>query len=222
DFSVRQTAGGSCTFPELITIRDLDRGTIVKEWNGTEASAMLHCPVEFNPATSSTTWSTVGHEEKPIIINQTGSYAVTAKHLFKTVQKEFRLIAVSDTENDTSPEVAARLSSASKEMETVKALLEKYPNANLTVTANYYSRLFQEFQKYHPSAIVQYSVAKTDSYPLTEAGPNKAGRALLLTIIFDRYYENNTPQLNIVQCIGENDSSLSVSVLPIGISEIKC
>ncbi len=147
--------------PELVTIKDLLTGKIVKEWNGTQDSALLFCPIETNPADFGTTWNTRSYEENPIIFNDTGSYAVVAKHLFKTVQKEFKVIAVADDGSDTSQEVVARLSSISKDLDTVKALLEKYPNANLTVTANYYSKLFQEFQKYHPSAIIQYSVAKT-------------------------------------------------------------
>jgi hypothetical protein len=225
DFAVRQTAGGSCVAPELIIIKDLETGTIVKEWNGTKQSAMLlGCPFESNPATSGMTWSTRGFEENPILFNKTGSYAVIAKHLFKTAQKQFTVIAISDGEkHDTSPETIARLSSIAENMHIVKALLDKYPSANSTVTANYNSMLFQEFQKFQPHAIVQYYVGETAQHEAIDASNKGGGRQLLITIIFDRYYEYNTALLTIVQCTDKNYSSLSVSELPIGISEIeKC
>lgn len=92
-------------------------------------------------------------------------------------------------------------------------MLEKYPDANSIVTANYYSDLFNEFEKYHPAGIVQYSVAKTDQ--LTQN--------LSVTVIFDRYYGYDNAPLTIVQCTGENYSSLVASGFPIGSLEIeKC
>lgn len=119
DFSVMQSSGGDNTFPELVMIKDLDSGTIVKEWNGTKMDAIsLGGPIEINPATYGVTWST-SSDENPLIINKTGSYSVVAKHLFKTAQKEFKVLG-SDN-GDTSPEVVAQLSSATKKMEVVKA-----------------------------------------------------------------------------------------------------
>jgi hypothetical protein len=90
------------------------------------------------------TWTTKSRED-PLIFNQTGSYAVVAKHLHKTVQKDFRVVAVGDDGSDTSPTVTTSLLSKPNNLDTVKALLQKYPDANATVTANYNSKLFREF-----------------------------------------------------------------------------
>lgn len=202
DFAVRQIAGGGCVLPELIIIKDLNTGEIIREWNGTSANVSPFCRVITNPATQGTTWTTKTAEENPIIFNQTGSYAVVAKHLFVSVQKEFDIIEVGDNGNDTSPEVVDVLLSRSSESETLKALLQKYPDANVTATANFYSKMFQEFEKYDPAGIVQYSVDNTDS---------GKDRALTASVIFDRYYENsgNMPLIHI-KCSGENYTSISV------------
>lgn len=204
DFAVEQRAGGACVFPEHIMIKDLDTGRIIKEWDGaTESAILLGCPIDANPLTSGMTWTTKSWE-KPLIFNQTGSYAVVAKHLFKMVQKDFKVVAVGDDGSDTSSQVAMSLLSKSSNLDTVKVLLHKYPDANTTLTANYRSKLFEEFQKYHPSGIVQYQVVKSAA---TEYG--KEGRSLTVTVIFDRYYENNSVPLVLVQCVGENYNSLS-------------
>lgn len=217
DFAVTQKFGG-CVFPENIVVKNLETGDIVWQFNSTEANFMLFGCMHYDPATSRMTMNAV--DENPLIINQTGSYAVIAKHQFKTVQKDFAVTGIDN--NDTSPEVVARLSSMSEHMEVVRTLLEKYPDANSTVTANYNSELFKKYQRYNPSGIVQYSVGKTDPYQ-SAAEPSKEGRALSVTIIFDRYYRFNTAPLTIVQCTGENYSSLYVSQLPVVISEInKC
>lgn len=226
DFAVRQTAGGGCVNPELIMIKDLGTGRIVREWNGTKEDVLLSCPIIFNSADFGVTWNTKGAEENPIVFNQTGSYAVVAKHLFRTVQKEFKIVAVGGG-GDTSPDVSASLLSKSKDLDVVKALLERYPDANLTVTANYHSKLFSEFQKYHPNGIVQYSVSKTEPRTMTTAPAefSKGDRALAVTVIFDRYYEwnNNSAPLIIAQCTGQDYSSLSISELYMPESEIeKC
>lgn len=233
DFAVRQTAGGGCVNPELIMIKDLNTGQIVKEWNGTKDNFMMSCPVITNPATFGVTWTTKSTEENPLVFNQTGSYAVIAKHLFRTVQKEFKIIAIGDNDgmgSDTSPEVVASLLSKARGLDTVKSLLEKYPNANLTVTANYHSKLFDESQRYHPSGIVQYSVSKTDPHLRSPSPsspsplqPQGEGRALAATVIFDRYYEKDTAPLIIAQCKDEGYSSLAIGESYMPDSEIeKC
>ena len=210
DFSVTQTAGGDCAFPDLVMIKDLQNNMIVKEWNGTEESAkFLGCRIYGNPAMSGMTWSSKWDEANPIIINQTGTYSVVAKHLFKTVHKEFR-VAANDNGSDTSVEAATYFTSLAKNMDAVKALLEKYPDANSTVTANYYSKQFQEFQKYHPDGIVQYSAS------------TKEERQLLVTVIFDRYNDPNNLPITIVQCTGQNYQATFVTEFPgTGVSEVR-
>ena len=209
DFAVTQKFGG-CVYPESVVVKNLESGDTVWRFNGTEANFMNFCPPYTNPAMSSMTMNAA--DEPLLIINHTGYYAVIAKHQFKTVQKEFKVTDVGNS--DTSPETIAHLSSMSKNMDIVKALIEKYPNANSTVTANFNSELFNEYQKYDPSGIVQYSVDKTVS---------NESRALLLTIIFDRYFRFNTAPLTIIQCTSENYSWLYATQLPAGISEIeKC
>jgi hypothetical protein len=211
DFAVTQKFGG-CVYPESVVIKNLETGDTVWRFNGTEANYLnFACPAYANPAISRMIMNSAS--ENLLILNDTGPYAVIASHQFKTVQKEFTVIAIGDS--DTPPETIARLSSMSKNLDVVKALLEKYPNANSTVTANFNSELFKEYQKYNPSGIVQYSADKI--------GPDKEGRALLLTIIFDRYYRFNTTPLTIIQCTSENYSWLYATQLPAGISEIeKC
>jgi len=211
DFAVTQKFGG-CVYPESIVVKNIENGDTVWRFNGTEANFMiLGCPTYSNPAISQMTMNAAS--EPLLILNHTGSYAVIAKHQFRTLQKDFTVIDNGDS--DTSPEVIARLSSMSKHLDVVKALLEKYPNANSTVTANYNSELFKEYQKYSPSAIVQYSVDKI--------GPDNESRAVSLIIIFDRYYRFNTAPLTIIQCTSENYSSLYATQLPAGITEIdKC
>lgn len=204
DFAVRQTAGGGCVLPQLVMIKDLDDGRIVKLWNNTEIG-VFGCPVETNPDALSMTWNNKD-DLNPIFFNQTGSYAVVAKHMSKTVQKEFQVVAIGDDGRDTSPDVAASLLSHASDLDTVRALLKKYPNANTTVTANYRSELFEEFQKYHPAGIVQYHVARTESPASTEDG---RARSLTVTVMFDRQYEYNSVPLVLVHCMGENYSSLS-------------
>jgi hypothetical protein len=210
DFSVRQVAGGACVLPESITIKDSSTGKIVREWNGT--STLTFCgPVALNPATSGMTWTTKGSEEKPVIFNQTGSYAVVAKHLFMTVQQEFKVVAIEDG-NDTSPEVVSALLTKSSKSEVVKALLQKYPDADVTATANFHSELFNEFARYDPYGIVQYTVVDTDS---------DKDRTLMLSLIFDKYYENNTTPLVHLVCSGDNYSSTSVAKAFLPPSEIE-
>ena len=216
DFSVTQTAGGDCALPDLVMIKDLQNNAIVKEWNGTEESTkMLGCRIYTNPATAGMTWSSRWDEANPIIINQPGTYSVVAKHLFKTVHKEFKVAATSGS--DTSAEAATYFTSLAKNMDVVKALLEKYPDANSTVTANYYSKQFQEFQKYHPSAIVQYSVTGTNP-----DHSSREERQLLVTIIFDKYNHLNDYPVTIVQCTSEDYSAVFVTEFPgTGVSDVR-
>lgn len=219
DFAVEQRAGGRCVFPEIIMIKEINTGSTIREWDGTmEGAILLGCPIGGDPTDAGMTWSTK-RLENPIIFNQPGSYVVVAKHLFKTVQKDFKVVAIREDE-DTSPEVIASLLAKSKEFETVNTLLEKYPDANVKVTANYHSKLFEEFQKYDPNGIVQYSVAETEPRPSQVTAETDNGRALTVTVIFDRYYNINFP-LIIVQCTGENYSSLTVSKVYVAPSKIE-
>jgi hypothetical protein len=144
--------------------------------------------------------------------------------------KQFNVVAVDAVRGDTSEEVVLHLSAASKQLEIVKTLLDNYPDANSTVTANYYSDLFEEFQKYHPSGIVQYSVFTTRHNELGEDTSNIRGPELMITIIFDRYYDYNSNSnynsqriLKIMECKGANYRSMLATELPIENSEIeKC
>lgn len=218
DFAVEQRAGGTCIYPELVTIKDIDTGNVIREWDGVRESAMLlGCPIGRNPATAGMTWSTKSLE-RPIIFNQTGSYAVVAKHLFKTLQKEFTVVAVDKDENDTSSEVISNLLAKSNDLKIVKALLEKYPDANVTVTANYHSKLFEEFEKYDPNGIVQYHVDSTEPHPSVAAKSDS--RSLTVTVIFDRHYENVSLPLIVAECVGQNYSSLAVSGVYVSPSKI--
>lgn len=219
DFAVGQIAGGACTFPELVMIKETNTGNVVREWDGArESAALLRCPIGEDPA-AGMTWSTK-RLENPIIINQTGDYAVVAKHLFKTVQKDFKVVAIGEDGEDTSPEVAANLLAKSNELQTVNALLEKYPSSNVTVSANYLSRIFEAFQKYDPSGIVQYSVTNTEPLPSQSMGESDDSRTLAVTVIFDRYHNNDSP-LIVVQCTGENYSSLTINEVYVAPSKIE-
>lgn len=103
DFSVVLKAGG-CTYPGIIMIKDLEKGTVIWQFNGTSASSLLFCPIVTNPAGFSMTWQTQYNVEPPITINQTGSYAVIAKHLHRTVQDDFIVIEGSKVVAVTIPE----------------------------------------------------------------------------------------------------------------------
>jgi hypothetical protein len=211
DFAVRQIAGGYCVFPEHIMIKKLDTGRIIKEWDGN--SILSFCgPISFNPATTGMTWTTMATEEKPIIFNQTGPYVVIAKHQHMTVQQEFRVVASGGGGSDTSPQVADILLSKAENVDIVDALIEKHPYVNVIATANFHSELFKEFQEYHPHGIVQYSVTDVEPPPSSiQEEDSKESRMPTVTLIFDRYYENNTRPIIIFQCMGENYSSHFVS-----------
>jgi len=203
DFAVAQKAGG-CAMPDLIMIRDLERGNTVWMYNRTESGSLLSCPVITDPADFGQAWNSIDHTELPLVINQTGTYEVVARHLFKTVHKEFKVMA---SNGSTSPERLDRLLAASKDTGVVNALLEKYPDADLTIaTANYYSEAFQRFQQYSPNGIVQYS-AKTNSDSPT-VGEEKE---LAVTIIFGR---DGAPSTAIVVCSSESHRSLLANAAP--------
>lgn len=217
DFAVEQIAGGACVYLNLVMIKDIDTGSVIREWDsGSESAMLISCPIERNPAAAGMTWSTKSLEG-PIIFNQTGSYAVMANHLFKTVQKEFEVVAVYEDGSDTSPEVVSSLLAKSNNLEIAKALLEKYPNANVTVTANYHSKLFEEFDKYRPSGIVQYHVGKTEPRPSMDAESDDS-RSLTVTVIFERYISH--PMI-VAECTGQNYNSLTVGEVYIPPSKIE-
>lgn len=89
DFAVAQEGGG-CMYPETIMIKDLERGGIVWEFNGIQASFLLFCPIVLNYAEFEITWHSKGIE--PLVMNQTGTYAMAAKNEHLTVQKEFVVV----------------------------------------------------------------------------------------------------------------------------------
>ncbi|MEM2140981.1 hypothetical protein [Nitrososphaera sp.] len=89
DFAVAQKGGGYA-YPEMIMIKDLERGGVVWEFNGTQASFLLFCTIVTNYADFEITWHS--RDIDLLVMNQTGTYAVVAKNEHLTVQKEFVVV----------------------------------------------------------------------------------------------------------------------------------
>lgn len=91
DFRVMQKAGG-CAYPESIFVKDLSSDSTVYEFNGTEASALLLCPAQFDPARFRMQWVTDEWTDQPITISEPGSYALVVKHLYRAIEQKFSVL----------------------------------------------------------------------------------------------------------------------------------
>lgn len=91
DFHVTQTAGG-CAYPESIALINRETGLVIYEFNGTEASSLLFCPIIFDPTDTSMRWSSDDWIEIPIAIREPGQYMVVVKHLYRTIEQPFKVV----------------------------------------------------------------------------------------------------------------------------------
>lgn len=84
DFQITQIAGG-CAYPESIAVKEFIGGLTVYEFNGTEASSLLFCPVLVDPADFRMQWNS----DDPIAIREAGKYSLVVTHMYRTIEQHF-------------------------------------------------------------------------------------------------------------------------------------
>lgn len=178
DVSATQKGGG-CGMPEIVIMDANNQQTVLVS----KADAGLLCPALVGDnvrAEFSMTWTprAQGH---PIIMNQTGRYELTIEY---AGLKESRMFDVIDSQE--------RLISAAKNLPIVDAFLSRYPNATTTSILDHRLETLPEFTKFHPAAILQYSVER-------QLYPQEGHRQLRLTVTFDA---NDDPSNTILECRG--------------------